>query len=422
MFDDGNRALLACSMKIFQWGMFGGALIVASCSPKPMVLMETPVLYCKTGIDPFASLPSHRRTVDTRVFYATVREPHGGSYGNEVSPSLRFGTAAVRLGSPSTKWADLHLASTTEIRAAAIPVSIGSIKEAGSIDAPETHQGEQAWARGIQTALETSSQSEIMIYVHGTKVDFTNSCALTAEVEHFTGRRFVGIGYAWPSHQNIFEYLDRVDLHRAQRASHGLRTLIRFLAENTRAKQINILCYSAGGRVTSKALDELRQEHAGESAGALRRRYRLGAVVFAAADVPVDVFNTRLKSVADLAQQVVVTVSDHDNALISAHRFMGGKVRAGTAAAAPLIDAEAPGNVEIVNLSYGSRERGFDITGHHYWYRHPWASSDIMFLMRKDLPAHRRGLSPADQKGVWSLPADYPHRLTRAVRREWSER
>jgi hypothetical protein len=75
-------------------------------------------------------------------------------------------------------------------------------------------------------------------------------------------------------------------------------------------------------------------------------------------------------------------------------------------------------NLEIIDLSRGQEHRGFDITGHHYWYRHPWASSDIVFLLRTDLPSHRRGLSPAVTERVWFFSPDYPERARAALLRE----
>ncbi len=76
-------------------------------------------------------------------------------------------------------------------------------------------------------------------------------------------------------------------------------------------------------------------------------------------------------------------------------------------------------NFEIIDLSHGKDKRGFDITGHHYWYRHPWASSDIVFLLRTDLPAHQRGLKPSgNNERVWYLSHDYPERIRRAASKE----
>ena len=72
-------------------------------------------------------------------------------------------------------------------------------------------------------------------------------------------------------------------------------------------------------------------------------------------------------------------------------------------------------NVEIIDVSIGQEIRGFNITGHHYWYRHPWMSSDIIFLMRTDLPPARRGLSPAEMESVWYLSPNYPEKIRDAA-------
>ena len=255
----------------------------------------------------------------------------------------------------------------------------------------------QAFADAINAELAIAVDKEIMVYVHGTKVDFTNATILTAEIDHFAGRDFVGLAYAWPSHQNILVYLTGADVSRALNSSRHLESVLLFLARYTKAKHINILSYSAGGRVASKALFEIRQTYSALSFEELQEKFRLGAVVFAAADVEVDKFLSRLPAISELADQVVITVTDDDNALKAAKKFMYGKTRAGTADAEIIeekfIVENKLTNVEIIDVSRGQEIRGFDITGHHYWYRHPWMSSDIIFLMRTNLPPERRGLS-----------------------------
>jgi esterase/lipase superfamily enzyme len=142
-------------------------------------------------------------------------------------------------------------------------------------------------------------------------------------------------------------------------------------------------------------------------------------VVFAAVDVEVDVFLKRMSAISEIANQIVVTVSDGDNALKSAKRYMGGTFRAGSSEAEKIeedfIVQKHMSNVEIIDVSFGKKVRGFDIIGHHYWYRHPWMSSDIIFLMRTDLPPSRRGLSAAELEGVWYLSADYPEKIRKAA-------
>ena len=79
--------------------------------------------------------------------------------------------------------------------------------------------------------------------------------------------------------------------------------------------------------------------------------------------------------------------------------------------------------LEIVDVSQGREERGFDITGHRYWFNHPWASSDVLLAIRTDLTPIERGLEPGEFPGVWIMPWDYPQRLAESLRtaelRKW---
>jgi hypothetical protein len=79
-------------------------------------------------------------------------------------------------------------------------------------------------------------------------------------------------------------------------------------------------------------------------------------------------------------------------------------------------------NIEIIDVSAGKQARGFDISGHHYWYRHPWISSDMVFLLRTGLRPERRGLDFSELEGIWYLSNDYPEKVRRAAQREMTDR
>ena len=91
-----------------------------------------------------------------------------------------------------------------------------------------------------------------------------------------------------------------------------------------------------------------------------------------------------------------------------------------SAEAAEISFAEAAkiSNFKVVDLSLNQAGRGFDIIGHHYWYRHPWASSDIVLLLRTNLPPHLRGLSAAELEGVFYMSPDYPAQVREAIKKE----
>ena len=405
-------------------------LLVSGCAaPQSYDLMQTPVLYVDSAIDPFAHLPNDLKNPRSTIFYATNRAPAraGASppYSNDISEMLHFGTATVRMGSPDIDWQTLHRSSLSALRDEPVVISLEETEQAASLaqtedlwDTPIPQPLGEFFLR-INQELDRVADKEIMVYVHGTKVDFTNAAVLTAEVEHFAGRDFVSVAYAWPSHQNILSYLFGTDVERARISSAPLSELLFLLAEQTSAEKIHILSYSAGGRVVSKALEEMRQRFDHLDTKTLNEKFRIGSVIFAAADVEIDVFLDRLGSASEFADQVVITVSDRDNALQAARKYMGGTVRAGTAEAEPVelefIAAQKLDNVSIIDVSIGQDQRGFDIVGHHYWYRHPWMSSDIIFVMRTDLPPGRRGLQPAETSGLWYLSAEYPQQVKEAA-------
>ena len=410
-----------------------GVLLISGCSStKPLTLMPTPVLYQDSSIDPFAHLTPAQQSTTTQVFYATNRVPKisKGSliYSNDLDTNIHLGKATIRLGSPETDWDTLYKYSLSIEESEPIAIEIDRIIEQAIISEKPTRSIKhftpqlQNFVDAINAELSEALDKEIMLYVHGTKVDFANSTILTAEIDHFAGRDFIGFAFAWPSHQNILSYLLGADVRRALDSSTALKSIIILLAEHTTVEHINILSYSAGGKVASKALSELRQEFNGHNSKQLKVKFRLGSVVFAAADVDVDIFLERLPAISELAEQVVITVSDNDNALKAAKRYMGGNYRAGTLKAEEIeedfIVRKHLANVEIIDVSYGKNVRGFDIIGHHYWYRHPWMSRDIIFLMRTDLPPHRRGLSEAEWEGIWYLSDEYPEKIKEAATSE----
>lgn len=410
-------------------------VMAAGCAKAPVfTLMETPAIYHKAAVDPFAHLDPILRGTVVSVFYATNRQPRdsgagGLPYGNAKDKVLNLGIATLRFGDENFSWEELYAASIAPERDYPVTISLLDCDQLAKLPEdfrPEARQvltaEQQNFAAAINMQLAVAQDKEIMIYVHGTKVDFLNSLVITAEVHHFAGRDFVGIGFAWPSHQNILFYLLGQDVALAKDSSQALRALLEFLAAHTTARRINLLSYSAGARVASKALYELRSAYPTLSRDDLRQTFRLGSVIFAAADVPIETFHQRLPAISDLSQQVVVTVSDHDPALLAAEKYMGGGVRIGVESAGlwelQLLKAEKITNFEVVDLSLNQEGRGFDIVGHHYWYRHPWASSDIVLLLRTNAPPHRRGLSPAELEGVFYMSPEYPQKVQEAVRRE----
>lgn len=392
------------------------AVVLSSCSsgPKPQWLMPTPVMYLDGKVDAFADLPASEKRTDVEVFYSTNRRPRGDHYGNRLDSVLRFGKATIGIGEETDRWETLAEASTTHPRPRPMPLRLAGYDEFGTDEDPAVMR---RWAAGVDRAVRRTETRDVVIYVHGAKVDFLHSCAFAAELDHFAGRDFTPIAFDWPTHQEIFSYVDGVDADHARRSATRLAETIRLLADHSSAKRIHIVSWSAGARVHSRALAELGQGNLRTA----RKRYRLGVMAFAAGDVPVKDFLERLPAVHGLSDHVLVYMSDADGALKWSARLMGGGRRLGFAPES-LTEEEAAAlrampRLEAIDTSLGKQRRGFDITGHRYWFKHPWVNSDLILALRTGAPAAKRGLSRSSVGGVWAFPKEYPERIGGAAHR-----
>lgn len=404
-------------------------MMLAGCGVPNAQLMVTPVIYDGDTLDPFVHLDEAHQTPSMTVFFATNRARSTGrfdsplAYGNSTTSTLQLGTARVQFGNQLT-WETLHEESRTPARSKQIRLSLTDVWEHSSIDlqsgeyVPHPADGSSEFFDAINAQLKLAKDPELLIYVHGAKVNFYNACVYAAELDHFAGRDMVSLAYAWPTHQDIFAYLDGEDIARGKASVVPLATLLRLLAEHTEARKINIVCWSAGGRVVSRALNELGKQVS--ERGMDPAELRLGAVIFAAPDVPVHDFFERLPNIHLVAERVIVTTTDDDIALEKATQFMGGGARAGNlrtdAFGTQFANLETLSRVEVVDVSYGQDDRGFDIGGHDYWFRHAWVASDVILSLRTRLPAEQRGLAQTDLPNVWYLPNDYPDRAREAVK------
>jgi esterase/lipase superfamily enzyme len=402
--------------------------------------MPTPTLYEQDAIELFPALPLEKQATDLQVFYASGRGANPASkqlpYGNTVDSAVHLGTAEVIFGEGMLSWQELLQASTEANRARPVTIQLGRTTELAEVakipvpDDPDSDQltppaeynpAQQPYFDRINAQLSRSQVKELIIYVHGTKVDFLNAVTLTAEIDHFTGRQFVTLAYDWSSHQNILDYLIGIDKRRAVHASYQFKNVLQLLAEHTDAEKIHVISYSAGGRVVSRALHQLALENRDLNKDELRKHFRIGTVIFAAADVEVDRFLSRLEDIASLSEQTVITISDADNVLENARKLMGGESRAGSAKAEQaeqaFIEKHQLLNVHIVDVSRHKELRGFDIEGHHYWYRHPWISSDLVLLLKYGAPPHERALTSSEEHGIWYFAPDYPDAVKAAAKR-----
>lgn len=403
--------------------------LIGCHSPNPSEtskLMPTPLLYDGKALNPFSGLDEARQTPHLRLFYATNRAPdsRNSGYANGFDERLHLGTVTVRFGGESMTWPQLKQITLDSYSTNVVPLQVRDIQRRatwGGADLREAQTPDDTFFQALNQHLKKSPRDEILLYVHGTKVSFYHANILAAELNHFAGRAYTALAYSWPSHQSAFRYFIRQDVERAHASATPLRLLLERLAEESNASKVHIICYSAGGKVLTRALHELRNTYPDLTPDELKERFRIGTVVCAAIDVSFDHFLERLPAMSDIAKRIAITVTDDDYALHYAKLLMGGRDRASTEEALEeeerFIQEHHLTNVELIDVSIGKQSRGFDIVGHHYWYRHPWMSSDLMMLLTSGLPAGDRGLEPGELAGVWFMAGTYPTDLKKAANR-----
>jgi esterase/lipase superfamily enzyme len=406
-------------------------LMVGCAGPSVQPLMPTPVLFSEMDVSPLDHIPEAQRWNPRRVYYATTREREDDlmriDYNNAESDKVSVGMTLIGFGGPNISWSKLSDYSRRADRPEVVDLSIAGMVEAGHFITDEDGDvrdvgGAAAWLMAdLNASIESARDKDLLLYVHGAKVNFYNANAFAAQMDHFMGRDMTSMAFSWPTRQNIVAYGSGSDVRRAYTAAPALTALLELLARESVARRIHIVCWSAGGRVVNSALVQLHSRHAGDAQD-LRERFRLGTVYFAAADVPGDEFLDALPALNDLATRIVVTVSSKDSALQMAQTFMRGAARIGqrnTDLSQEQMDVVmAADRLEVVDVSRDWEGRGFDITGHRYWYDHPWASTDMILAVRSDLGPGERALAQTELGLLWSIPADYPARLRENLTRE----
>ena len=411
--------------------LLAGIVLMVGCSgPSVQPLMPTPVLFSELDVSPLDHIPEAQRWNPRRVYYATTREREDDlmriDYGNAENDVVSIGMTLIGFGGPKISWSELSDYSRRADRPEVVDLSIAGLVEAGHFSTDENGEvhddsGAVAWLMAdLNSSIESARDRDLLIYVHGAKVNFYNANAFAAQLDHFMGRDMTSMAFSWPTRQNILAYGSGRDVQRAYTAAPALAALLELLARESVARRIHIVCWSAGGRVVTSALAQLHARHAGDEQE-LRERFRIGTVYFAAADVPGDEFLDALPALNDLANRIVVTVSSKDGALRMARTFMRGGTRIGqrnTNLAQEQMDVVmAADRLEVVDVSRDWEGRGFDITGHRYWFDHPWASTDLILAVRSDLGPVERALAQTELGLLWSIPADYPDRLLMSLTR-----
>ena len=171
-------------------------------------------------------------------------------------------------------------------------------------------------------------QHDVLIYVHGFNQTFETAVLDAARLSD--GIRFRGdtMVFSWPSKAKLLDY--GYDRDSAMWSRDALEKVLDGLMASPAAGRIHIVAHSIGTMLTMEALRQL-YAHQGD-----RVADRMGAVVFAAPDIDMDVFASSVEQIGPLARKITVLTTTNDRALALSRWMAGGMTRVGTAQKAQL--------------------------------------------------------------------------------------
>jgi len=407
---------------------FAGVTACSTNQVHTVDLMPAPEVYTDGSIDPFSKLiedPAQAPGYD--ILYATCRKPDiDGNfyYTNERGLLLRLGQAKTETGPDGFSWEMARRVSLMKTRTDRYPVKLSGVNEIGILNRsitvftpteliPENpDEAGRRFAEIIDEKLAHSNTKDVFLYVHGYKVVFSNPILVSAEIWHFLGYEGAFIAYAWPSTPSRWAYFS--DIETAEIASHNLRRLIDYLAEETDADRLHIIAYSAGTRVVTNALHQLALLHAKEEKAAIQRKVRIGHVILVGSDLDRQIFGAYLiDGLLNVAQSISVYVSRQDRAL-GVSQWLFKRQRLGQRwpeLLSPQAIGYLNGTPELQIIDVTGIEGSTEGNGHGYFRTSPWVSSDILMTLMYDLDPAERGLVRSAVDPEWRFPEDYITRL-----------
>lgn len=425
--------------RILQVPLVLSLILVAGCQSQ-LMLMPTPEVLKDERFNLFEANPDPLTSNEIATLYVTTRVPderRADFFKGQPDERLHLGVAKLRIGEENLNLFELIRQSTTGERKekfgwALLSAPILSSTErlsqpAGTAERrtllPESMASSIA---ALNDYIDENPVKELTLYAHGADNTFYWSVAQGAQFQYFTGDNAMVLTFAWPSPGSIWGY--GMDKRRANAAATDLAYLIELLAHHSTATRINLIAYSAGGRVVGRALTELAQRYQDWES------LRIGQVYLTQSDQPLAEFVDGLPSFFPLVEGLTVTAAAGDPVLGMARmtdtKLRLGAVGDGSGINLKLSDQDYQQLVSIMNsekmvlidlVNVPATEYRFT---HGAWYDSSWVSTDVMVTLLGGLTPEERGLEPVQVNDVrvWVFPDDYIERLTESILNRPEER
>jgi esterase/lipase superfamily enzyme len=168
--------------------------------------------------------------------------------------------------------------------------------------------GRDSFFSTVTGVVSRSRRKEIFVFIHGYNTSFEAAALRTAQLAVDMNLDGAPILYSWPSRASLLAYGADTRVTADARILADVAAFLTDVAQTTGAERVHLVAHSMGGRVALRALD------------AIAARNRAGPpifdeVVFAAADVGIDEFDTTWPRVVGMADRFTLYASRRDRAL-----------------------------------------------------------------------------------------------------------
>jgi esterase/lipase superfamily enzyme len=193
-----------------------------------------------------------------------------------------------------------------------------------------------------------------------------------------------------------------------------LRQFLEAVASCDTVEKIHILAHSRGCDVVLSTLNDFRLQYHRDTEAA-RRTLKLGNVILAAPDIDLEVAQQRVRPdrTYEIVDRLTLYITPDDDALGLAELLFSSLQRVGSTKARDLSPQQQQAlrddrlGFDVIDV----RVRKKGAHEHTYWIDSPAVLSDVILLLRDDLPPGRaqgRPLIRADT-GVWEIHDGYPN-------------
>jgi len=303
-------------------------------------------------------------STSAQIFFATnrarveVEEPQKVRFGGQRG-QRSFGTCEIEfkpiplLGDVASKVPFYVPSETSEIRI-------------------EVQEDPEVFWDHLSTEIESTSTSEVVVYVHGYSYDFERGCERAAEVQRSLAGIATVLMFTWPSNGQATDYVP--DLADLEWSVPFLVDLLDELTHRFGTGSVHVLAHSLGSRGVVLALERLKDE--GEDLPVV------GRLVLLAPDFDSQTFVELLPELAPTAESITLYASSTDTPLKVSHR-LNGSPRLGEAGELLTV---APG-METIDVSPAGR---YEMLGHEYFFFHPRVAADLKVLLSTGKSAAER--------------------------------